>query len=108
MSRFSEPAPKAYSQEYYKELLDEGHSHSDAVRIASTEMDGADENADGTINSKQTACNVLRYAETLAPSTEAQRAGLIAKEAAEAEAKKLGFPDLKTYYKSLGLDTEDV
>jgi len=108
MPRFSEPLPKSYNQKFYDELIEEGHSHLDAVKIASTEMDGADENLDGTINSKQTACNVLRYAETLAPSTEAQQAGRIAREAAEAEAKKLGFPDLKTYYKSLGLDAEDV
>lgn len=108
MPRFSEPSPKAYSQEYYKELLEEGHSHLDAIKIASTEMDGADENPDGTINSKQTACNFLKYSETMAPSITAQEAARVAKNAAEAEARKLGFPDLKTYYESLGLDAEDL
>jgi len=108
MPRFSEPFPKSYNQKFYDELIKEGHSYLDAIKIASTEMDGANENPNGTINSKQTACNLLRYAETLAPSTEAQKAGLIAKRAAETEAKKLGFSDLKTYYKSLGLDPKDV
>lgn len=50
-----------------------GLKENDAVRIASTEMEGAVERQ-GTIDSTQTACPVLRYPENLPPS-KGQREG---------------------------------
>lgn len=57
-----------YSKRTARRLAREGGmEENDAVRIASTEMEGAAERR-GTIDAAQTACPVLKYAETLPPS----------------------------------------
>ena len=63
-----------YDSDFVAELVAEGHSHADAVRIASGEMDGANETPEGTIRSTQTDCNKLHYKETLDEPEEVKRA----------------------------------
>jgi hypothetical protein len=66
-----------YDPDFVAELVKEGHSHADAVRIASGEMDGANETPEGTIRSTQTDCDNLHYKETVEESKEAKRAGIL-------------------------------
>jgi len=63
-----------YDSDFVAELIAEGHSHEDAVRIASGETGGANETPAGTIRSTQTNCNVLHYKETLEEPKEVRRA----------------------------------
>ncbi|KUK66874.1 MAG: hypothetical protein XD87_0442 [candidate division WS6 bacterium 36_33] len=74
-----------YDSDFVAELVREGHSHADAVRVASGEMDGANETPEGTIRSTQTDCNNLHYKETLEESKEAKRAEILNKQRVEAE-----------------------
>lgn len=52
-----------YNEETYQQLINDGIDPFDAMRIASTEMEGAPENKNG-INSRQTYCQELHYNET--------------------------------------------
>jgi hypothetical protein len=63
-----------YDQEAIQDLLNEGYSENEAIRILSTTMDGANETPTGEINSTQTACDELAYKETLEESEEVRRA----------------------------------
>lgn len=74
-----------YDSDFVAELINEGHSHADAVRIASGEMDGANETPEGTVRSTQTDCNNLYYKETLEESKEVKRAGTLNEEQVRAE-----------------------
>ncbi len=56
-----------YSLEAKEELENEYGDETTAVRIAATEMDGANE-TNGTINSSQTHCEVLNYDEDIKES----------------------------------------
>jgi hypothetical protein len=57
-----------------QELLDEGYSGEEAVRVLSTTMDGASETPTGEIRSTQTICDELHYKETLPEPDEVKRA----------------------------------
>lgn len=100
--------PKAYNRKYYLQLIEDGYSEEEAERIASTEMDGAAHNRNGTINARQTNCGVLNYPEDLPRSREAEEAAEKVKKEAEKEARRLGFKTLKAYYAFLGLSTDDL
>ena len=63
-----------YDPEEIQELLDEGFTEIEAIRILSTTMNGASEDPKGGIVSTQTCCDVLDYDETLGKSKEAERA----------------------------------
>lgn len=60
--------PHKYNPNFVRQLIEEGLDATDAVRIAATEMQGADESRRG-INATQTACDALRYPEDLPDST---------------------------------------
>ncbi len=63
-----------YDQDEIQELLNEGYTETEAIRMLSTTMNGANENPTGDIVSTQTYCDVLDYDETLKESREAKRA----------------------------------
>lgn len=63
-----------YDPDVIQDLLDEGYSENEAIRILSTTMDGANETPTGEINSTQTACDTLDYDETLEESKEVEKA----------------------------------
>jgi len=63
-----------YDPDGIQELLDEGYTETEAIRILSTTMNGASEDEEGGIVSTQTFCDVLDYDETLIKSREAERA----------------------------------
>jgi hypothetical protein len=66
-----------YDPDEMQNLLDEGYSEHEAIRILSTTMDGASETPTGEIRSTQTLCDNLHYKETLEESKEAKRAGIL-------------------------------
>lgn len=63
-----------YDPNEIQDLLEEGYTETEAIRILSTTMDGASEDPRGGIASTQTLCDVLDYDETLGKSEEAKRA----------------------------------
>ena len=63
-----------YDPNEIQELLDEGYTETEAIRILSTTMNGAKESPTGDIVSTQTFCDVLDYDETLKESREAKKA----------------------------------
>jgi uncharacterized protein YdaT len=63
-----------YDPDAMQDFLDEGYSETEAIRILSTTMDGANETRTGEIDSTQTACDTLDYDETLEESKEVKRA----------------------------------
>lgn len=79
-----------YNPKVAEELVVEGLSPTEAVRVASTEMDGANELLDGRISSTQTACHTREagYNEDLPGSINAVRAG---REVLAAAAAELGI-----------------
>lgn len=99
---------KPYDPRFYEDLIADGYDPSAARRIACTEMDGANTNPDGTINSRQTCCDTLMYRENLEESPDALQASQEAQNAAEMAAISQGFSSLKEYYEALGLSTEDL
>ncbi len=79
-----------YDPDEIQDLLDEGYSENEAIRILSTTMDGANETPTGEINSTQTACDTLGYKETLEEPKEVKRAREINESLVRAE---LGLKD---------------
>lgn len=63
-----------YDPDQMQDLLDEGYSEHEAIRILSTTMDGANETETGEIRSTQTICDELHYKETLKEPKEVKRA----------------------------------
>jgi len=63
-----------YDPNEIQDLLDEGYSEEEAVRVLSTTMDGASETPEGTIRSTQTDCDHLHYKETLPEPKEVKMA----------------------------------
>jgi hypothetical protein len=63
-----------YDSDEIQDLLKEGYSEEDAIRMLSTTMDGASETPTGEIRSTQTICDGLHYKETLQEPKEVKRA----------------------------------
>ncbi len=63
-----------YDPDEMQNLLDEGYSEHEAIRILSTTMDGASETPTGEIRSTQTICDELHYKETLEEPEEVKNA----------------------------------
>lgn len=84
-----------YDPKVQKELEDEYGDPNTAIRIASTEMDGAAHGKDGTLDATQTYCNRLEYPEDLEDSP------------AMEEGRKKCEGELGTYLKKEGLESVD-
>ena len=63
-----------YDPDEMQELMKDGYSATESIRILSTTMEGANETPTGEINSTQTACDELAYKETLEEPKEVRRA----------------------------------
>jgi|GEM_PF-5576341 len=63
-----------FNQEFYDSLLEEGYGQIEAIRVASTEMDGVNTTHEGMVDGNQTNCDVLNHDENL-PSSKGQEEG---------------------------------
>ena len=71
----STPKIRKYDPNSIKEIRKEyGVNETEAIKIASTTMDGADTTPEGYINSTQTICDELNYNERL-PASKGQKDG---------------------------------
>lgn len=84
-----------YDPKVQKELEDEYGDPNTAIRIASTEMDGAAHDGEGNIDATQTLCNILEYPENLKVSP------------AMKEGREKCEGELGTYLKKKGLESVD-
>jgi len=67
------PNQPLFSEEAKDELLEEYEDEDTAIRIASTEMEGANESKSGSVNARQTYCDKLEYSENLEDSEGRQK-----------------------------------
>lgn len=84
-----------FSEETRDEFEKEYEDPETALRIASTEMDGANETNRGTVSATQTYCNILQYNEDLEESKGAQ------------EGKKKCEEDVDEFLKNEGYTSVD-
>jgi len=90
-----------YNNELVEELMASGHTYTEAVLIASTEMEGASTLENGDIHALQTHCNVLNYDESLTESKGMQEGRKATTEAVAIWLKENGFNSLNEYYQTL-------
>jgi len=64
-----------YDLKVVERLMKEGFTYKEALRIASSEMIGANEERDGRIHATQTNCDALGYDEDLPPDSIGRKEG---------------------------------
>lgn len=96
-----------YNQQFIAQLMSEGYDYSQAVMIASTEMDGVGLCPEG-VNGMQTYCNVLKYSEGLPESKGARDGEIICTEAVAQWLAENGFESLQDYYRAMNLGYEEI
>lgn len=89
------PNQPLFSEEAKDDLQEEYDSEETAIRIASTEMEGAHQDIYGNIDARQTQCDKLEYEEDLQESKGRQ------------EGEKKCEDDLKGFLESKGYSSVD-